>query len=270
MLQVVTYLVTGLVVGWIVRTAARSRSFGSLGDLTIGSLGAMFGGWLARRFGVVLPDSVFAPMAVAFFGASALLAGMRVLQRLGVRPVLYSTALLPAELEAQALRLAELQRRFFSNTLARLSPPANTNQAFVEQLTFGDRLADRVATFGGSWTFIGLFLTFMLAWMAVNDSGGAFDPYPFILLNLLLSCLAALQAPIIMMSQNRQAQKDRLDAHNDYQVNIRAELQIAALHEKIDLARDQQWSRLLDLVEQQQRALERLESRVGEKRDGAR
>jgi uncharacterized membrane protein/uncharacterized membrane protein YeaQ/YmgE (transglycosylase-associated protein family) len=269
-LQVITYLVTGLVVGWIVRTAARSRSFGSLGDLTIGSLGAMFGGWLARRFGVVLPDSVFAPMAVAFFGASALLAGMRVLQRLGVRPVLYGAVLLPAELEAQATRLAELQRRFLSNTLARLSPPANTNQAFVEQLTFGERLADRVATFGGSWTFIGLFLTFMLAWMAVNDSGSAFDPYPFILLNLLLSCLAALQAPIIMMSQNRQAQKDRLDAHNDYQVNIRAELQIAALHEKIDLARDHQWSRLLDLVEQQQRQLERLETLVNEKPNGGR
>jgi uncharacterized membrane protein len=106
-------------------------------------------------------------------------------------------------------------------------------------LTFGQRLADRVAAFGGSWPFIILFLCIMLVWISLNAfilirHDAAFDPYPFILLNLVLSMLAALQAPVIMMSGNRQAAKDRLDAAHDYEVNLKAELEIMALHEKID------------------------------------
>ncbi len=105
-----------------------------------------------------------------------------------------------------------------------------------QPITFGDRMADRIASFGGSWTFIGIFVGVMLVWITINvlEHDKSFDPYPFILLNLVLSCLAALQAPIIMMSQNRQSLKDREQAQHDYDINIRAEKEIAALHAKID------------------------------------
>lgn len=103
--------------------------------------------------------------------------------------------------------------------------------------TFGQRIADKVASFGGSWTFIIIFVSFLLLWIAVNVFAFAnkgYDPYPFILLNLLLSCIAALQAPVIMMSQNRQGEKDREKAQNDYMINLKSELEIRMLHEKID------------------------------------
>lgn len=105
------------------------------------------------------------------------------------------------------------------------------------QATLGQRVADKVATFGGSWTFIISFLVFLLGWIALNVfwlANKGFDPYPFILLNLILSCLAALQAPVIMMSQNRQEEKDRERAKNDYMVNLKSELEIRMLHEKMD------------------------------------
>ncbi|MFN7107015.1 MAG: DUF1003 domain-containing protein [Brevundimonas sp.] len=110
------------------------------------------------------------------------------------------------------------------------------NETFDDRQTFGERLADRVATFGGSWTFLIAFGLFLVAWTVLNLvlRRDAFDPYPFIFLNLMLSMIAAAQAPIIMMSQNRQAQKDRLDAGNDYQVNLKAEIEIMALLEKVE------------------------------------
>lgn len=101
----------------------------------------------------------------------------------------------------------------------------------------GQRVADRVASFGGSWTFIIIFVTFLLTWIGANIfilANKGFDPYPFILLNLILSCIAALQAPVIMMSQNRQGEKDREKAQNDYMVNLKSELEIRMLHEKLD------------------------------------
>ncbi|RWX01446.1 DUF1003 domain-containing protein [Flavobacterium cerinum] len=104
-------------------------------------------------------------------------------------------------------------------------------------LTIGQRIADKVASFGGSWTFIILFISFLLLWIAANIfilANKGFDPYPFILLNLILSCVAALQAPVIMMSQNRQGEKDREKAQNDYMVNLKSELEIRMLHEKLD------------------------------------
>ena len=106
-----------------------------------------------------------------------------------------------------------------------------------EQYTLGQRLADKVATFGGSWRFIILFMSFLLLWIAANVFllvNKPFDPYPFILLNLILSCIAALQAPVIMMSQNRQDEKDRERAKKDYMINLKSELEIRMLHEKID------------------------------------
>jgi len=132
--------------------------------------------------------------------------------------------------------LCERDRRVIARVARRVHTARNVNQVFEQNLSFGDRLADRVAAVGGSWAFIVGFCAFLLAWAFVNAVvlAGAVDPYPFVFLNLLLSMLAALQAPIIMMSQNRQAAKDRLAAALDYQVNIKAESSIAELHDKVD------------------------------------
>ena len=119
-----------------------------------------------------------------------------------------------------------------------------------EDLTPGQRLADRVATFGGSWKFIIIFMVFLVIWMLVNVivfTNKGFDPYPFILLNLILSCIAALQAPVIMMSQNRQEEKDRERAKNDYMINLKSEMEIRLLHEKLDHLIVHQQERLLEI-----------------------
>ena len=129
----------------------------------------------------------------------------------------------------------------------------------VRPLPLGDRIADQVAAFGGSWTFIAIAIGCIAVWMGFNAMlGKPFDPYPYILLNLVLSCLAALQAPIIMMSQNRQAAHDRLDAAHDYEVNVKAELEIVALHTKLDEIRDQKWTELMKAQEQQLELLSQL------------
>lgn len=132
----------------------------------------------------------------------------------------------------------------------------NTNREFSEQLTIGERLADRVASFGGSWPFIIIFMIVLITWVTLNsimlaERGKTWDPYPYILLNLFLSMLASLQAPIIMMSQNRHADKDRIDAGHDYEVNLKAELEIMELHQKLDALREKQWSELIALQRQQ-------------------
>jgi uncharacterized membrane protein len=121
-------------------------------------------------------------------------------------------------------------------------------------VTRGQRAADAVAHFGGSWTFIGIFAAIMVAWVVLNSfvlAGYRFDGYPYILLNLFLSMLASIQAPIILMSQNRHAEKDRLDAEHDYEVNLKAELEIMLLHEKLDTLRQDQWAELLALQKEQ-------------------
>jgi len=126
----------------------------------------------------------------------------------------------------------------------------NIEEDYDEQRTISDRLSDVVASFGGSWTFIVLFCVFLTVWLALNMIVGgkkAIDPYPFILLNLILSTIAALQAPIIMMSQRRTEAKDRLRAHNDYKVNLKAELEIRHLHEKVDHLLNRQWERLTEI-----------------------
>lgn len=131
--------------------------------------------------------------------------------------------------------------------------------------TRGERIADRIATFGGSWTFMGFFAGFLAVWIIINSTvvfWKPIDPYPFILLNLLLSCLAAIQAPIIMMSQNRQEAKDRLRSQYDYQVNLKAELEIRQLHEKMDHLLSHQWERLAQIQEIQIDLLEELRRKV--------
>lgn len=128
----------------------------------------------------------------------------------------------------------------------------------ANRLTFGEKLADRVARFGGSWSFIIVFIGVLASWAWLNTSlepSLQFDPYPFIFLNLILSMLAALQAPVIMMSQNRQAARDRLAAARDYEVNLKAEADIIALHEKLDVLRERE---LADLIKRQQAQLDLL------------
>jgi uncharacterized membrane protein len=136
----------------------------------------------------------------------------------------------------------------------------NVARDFDAKLSFGQRAADAVASFGGSWTFVGLFGATMLIWVGLNavllmNRGQTFDPYPYILLNLFLSMLAAIQAPVILMSQNRQSEKDRSSAEHDYEVNLKAELEIMLLHEKIDVLREKQWEELLGLQREQLKLL---------------
>ena len=152
-----------------------------------------------------------------------------------------------------------MERRVVDRFIHRRPIVKDSNAVFDEKLTLGQRVADRVATFGGSWTFIFLFFALMGVWMFINSDGRRpFDVYPFILLNLILSCLAALQAPVIMMSQNRQAAKDRIEAQHDYEVNLKAEMEIVALHLKLDELREGQWTKLVELQERQLAILERL------------
>jgi uncharacterized membrane protein len=139
----------------------------------------------------------------------------------------------------------------------------NVDKDVSEKLTFGQKLADKVAFFGGSWTFISIFAAIMVVWVFLNSYillrvNRSFDPYPYILLNLFLSMLAAIQAPIILMSQNRQAYKDRMSADHDYEVNLKAELEIMSLHEKIDFLREKQWSELLSIQQEQLQLISQL------------
>jgi uncharacterized membrane protein len=138
---------------------------------------------------------------------------------------------------------------------------SDIGRQFDKKLTFGERLSDQIASFGGSWRFIILFGVILWIWIIVNAAflaGRAFDPYPFILMNLILSCLAALQAPVIMMSQNRSEARDRLRAENDYKINLKAELEIRHLHEKIDHLLRRQYNRLFEIQQIQIELLEEL------------
>jgi uncharacterized membrane protein len=138
---------------------------------------------------------------------------------------------------------------------------SNVNVEFENKLSLGERTADRMARYAGSWRFITIFAVILVIWVMVNTIiliQRPFDPYPFILLNLILSCIAAIQAPIIMMSQNRQESKDRLRSEYDYRVNLKAELEIRQLHEKIDHLLMIQWQRLLEIQQLQMELIEDL------------
>jgi uncharacterized membrane protein len=140
------------------------------------------------------------------------------------------------------------EQRILGHVARRTRISRDFSQDFDKDLSVGQRLADRVAEIGGSWSFIIAFAVFLVGWAVLNAvflATRAFDPYPFVFLNLILSMLAAVQAPVIMMSQNRQAAKDRAAAAHDYEVNLKAEIEIMALHEKLDRIRDEQLASLL-------------------------
>jgi uncharacterized membrane protein len=159
--------------------------------------------------------------------------------------------------------LTELERHVAHHITERTPISKNVVEDFSKQSTLGQRMADKVASFGGSWIFISIFMVVMVMWILLNSFiliklNSSFDPYPYILLNLVLSMLAAIQAPIILMSQNRQAYKDRLSAEHDYEVNLKAELEIIGLHEKVDSLREKQWSELISIQQEQLRLLRQL------------
>ena len=155
------------------------------------------------------------------------------------------------------------EQRVLRRMAKRVAISENINETFHERLTLGQRLADKVAAFGGSWTFIISFGVILAIWVVMNTialpSKDVFDPYPFVFLNLVLSMLAAIQAPVIMMSQNRQANKDRLAVAHDYEVNLKAELEIMQLHDKMDQIRSEQ---LAEILRQQQEQIRQLSSVV--------
>jgi uncharacterized membrane protein len=152
-------------------------------------------------------------------------------------------------LPTEIARLSDIERHIIHRFIHR---ELVSRDITAGPMSVGDRVADRVAAFGGSWRFIFLALGAIVLWIVFNAATAkAFDPYPYILLNLVLSCTAALQAPVIMMSQNRQAAHDRLDAQHDYEVNTKAEMEIVALHVKLDEIREQKWLELIKLQEQQ-------------------
>jgi uncharacterized membrane protein len=167
--------------------------------------------------------------------------------------------LLGMPLEALDERTLKVARHIAARTHITRSP-AHEEEA---PASAGQRAADAVASFGGSWVFVGLFAATMLCWVGLNAAllltrGATFDPYPYILLNLFLSTLAAIQAPIILMAQNRQSERDRLASAHDYEVNLKAELEIMMLHDKLDAMRQTQWHGLLKIQQGQMRLLTRL------------
>jgi uncharacterized membrane protein len=157
-------------------------------------------------------------------------------------------------IETERGELSDLEKAVVESLASHEILSMHVDQEYDSTLTFGQRLSDKIASFGGSWRFIIIFFCILVLWIAVNSLIWAFrpfDPYPFILLNLILSCLAAIQAPIIMMSQNRQEAKDRLRASHDYQINLKAELEIRQLHQKLDHLLSRQWERLVEIQEVQ-------------------
>jgi uncharacterized membrane protein len=161
-------------------------------------------------------------------------------------------------LESDKGELSEIEKEVLDSLQKQAIISSNVDDEFEQDWTFGEKLADRIAAFGGSWRFLIVFAAFLFVWITINSLvllWRPVDPYPFILLNLVLSCLAAIQAPVIMMSQNRQEAKDRVRAQHDYQVNLKAELEIRQIHEKLDHLLNKQWERLVQIQEIQMEQL---------------
>jgi uncharacterized membrane protein len=157
--------------------------------------------------------------------------------------------------------LVHLKKEVAESIIRQETITRNSEKEFEAQTSRGDRIADKVAAFGGSWTFISLFGIILVVWMGVNTTvilSKPFDPFPYIFLNLVLSCLAAIQAPVIMMSQNRSEARDRMRSENDYKTNLKAEFEIQAINEKIDKLINDQWKHLLEIQQMQMEMIEEL------------
>ncbi|MCO5185659.1 MAG: DUF1003 domain-containing protein [Anaerolineae bacterium] len=165
--------------------------------------------------------------------------------------------------------LTTTERRVVQRLLRREFVSRNVEKEFDAQQTLGDRVADGVASFGGSWPFVIFFMVFLVTWIALNSlllkkvGQQPFDPYPYILLNLMLSTLAAIQAPIILMSQNRQSEKDRIASINDFEVNLKSEAEIMSLHVKMDELREERWQSLVRQQDEQIKLLQNIIDKMG-------
>jgi len=180
----------------------------------------------------------------------------------------YTARLVGQMLEEERGEISRLDQDVLNSLRENELVATNLNAEIAEQRTYADVMADRIATFGGSWRFVLVFIGVMIVWITINSLalfGPRFDPYPFILLNLVLSCIAALQAPIIMMSQNRQEKRDRVRAEQDYKVNLKAELEVRLLMTQLDQLRNHQWRRLLEIQSIQTNLMEE----ILRQRDGA-
>jgi uncharacterized membrane protein/uncharacterized membrane protein YeaQ/YmgE (transglycosylase-associated protein family) len=265
-MQAIVWLISGLLAGWLARVVMKGRKSGFVGDVTLGILGGVIGAWMLGSLGGRVPVAGSPThVAVAVVGAMVLVGAGRLLQRASYHAGLTTRNVsVPGvmELEGYVRRLGAVERKVFS-ALVRRQPISKNPSEELSRLTLGERVADAVAEFGGSWMFLSLFAAFLLGWVLLNtQEAPAWDPYPYILLNLRLSCLAAIQAPVIMMSQNRQAAKDRKAAQQDYEVNLKSEMEVMSLHAKLDEAREVQWKALLEMQQMQMDILDRLESRM--------
>lgn len=257
------WLATGLVAGLLARLVLKKTHMSLAAELALGAMGGLATGALVRFAGIINPETgggihIF----IALVGAIGTIATIHVIWRLSLRAgIIIAATVKPSDAEHSLANLGARERRVLAKFLRHEIVARNANIEAREQSTFGQRAADRIAGFGGSWAFLGLFFAILFAWMLYNnETVKPFDPYPFILLNLVLSCVAAAQAPIILMSQNRQAQKDRIQTQLDYEVNLKSEVEILALHDKLDALRDQEWREtLLDLHRKQLELLQKLE-----------
>jgi uncharacterized membrane protein/uncharacterized membrane protein YeaQ/YmgE (transglycosylase-associated protein family) len=241
-MRVVVWTLMGLAIGWLAHVVFRKRRRLSLnGHLIVGALGGIVGGRLYRSLSLATTESFAANVIAAAVGAVMLYWCFRMIVRAFVlsptvgSPVSRAASTVAADIETQIKRLSHWERQWLSRLLRRDRVARDASAEFEERLSFSQHVADRVAAFGGSWTFIGLFVLAMTLWMIANtEAHERFDPFPFILLNLVLSCVAALQAPVIMMSQNRQNEKDRYQARADYEINVKSEMEIMALSARLD------------------------------------
>jgi uncharacterized membrane protein len=161
--------------------------------------------------------------------------------------------------------LSEFEKEVLDSIVERDLLSKDVEASYETRVSWGEKLSDRIARFGGSWPFIIIFLLFIVIWMLLNIlvlANRSFDPYPFILLNLVLSCIAAIQAPVIMMSQNRQEAKDRVRSMHDYQVNLKAEVEIRRLHDKMDHLLNQQGMRMLEIQQIQMDMMEEISNKM--------
>ena len=161
----------------------------------------------------------------------------------------------------ESAELGDLKLQVANSLLQQETITRNSEKEFDAKATHGERIADKVAAFGGSWTFISIFAVVLILWMGGNTAvimSKPFDPYPYIFLNLVLSCLAAIQAPVIMMSQNRSEARDRMRGENDYKTNLKAEIEIQMINEKIDKLINDQWKHLLEIQQMQMEMIEEL------------
>ncbi len=177
----------------------------------------------------------------------------------------YRDAYVSGIIEEETGNIRELKSDVLKSIMENELISLSNSNSIAEVLKIGDKISDKVAVFGGSWRFIIIFFLVLFSWIVVNAvilGSRPFDPYPFILMNLILSCIAAIQAPIIMMSQNRQEKKDRIRSENDYRVNLKSEIEIRTLHEKVDHLLLDQWSKMMKIQEMQIEILEEIKKKV--------